>query len=77
MQAKNILVTYVVFPDEDHGFARPTNNIAINAGSENFLAQFLGGRAEPVGGALGGSTAQVRAGVIEGYPSGDGTTAGN
>jgi dienelactone hydrolase len=25
MQAKNIPVTYVVYPDEGHGFARPQN----------------------------------------------------
>jgi dipeptidyl aminopeptidase/acylaminoacyl peptidase len=30
MSAKNIPVTYVVFPDEGHGFARPVNNIAFN-----------------------------------------------
>ena len=32
MAAKNIPVTYVLFPDEGHGFARPVNNIAFNAG---------------------------------------------
>jgi hypothetical protein len=36
-----------VFPDEGHGFARPTNNLAFNAAAENFLAKYLGGRAEP------------------------------
>ena len=66
MKAKNIPVPYVVFPDEGHGFARPVNNIAFNAVAENFLAKCLGGRAEPVGGALAVSTAQVRAGVVEG-----------
>jgi dipeptidyl aminopeptidase/acylaminoacyl peptidase len=40
-------VEYYVFPDEGHGFARPTNNMAFNAASENFLAKYLGGRAEP------------------------------
>jgi dipeptidyl aminopeptidase/acylaminoacyl peptidase len=59
MKAKNIPVTYVVFPDEGHGFARPVNNIAFNAVAENFLAKCLGGRAEPIGTALKGSTAQV------------------
>lgn len=66
MQAKNIPVTYVVFPDEGHGFARPVNNIAFNAVTENFLAKCLGGRAEPVGGALAASTAQVKAGTVDG-----------
>ncbi|MBD8545961.1 S9 family peptidase [Sphingomonas sp. CFBP 8760] len=65
MKAKNIPVTYVVFPDEGHGFARPANNIAFNAVTENFLARCLGGRAEPVGGALTASTAQIKAGGVE------------
>jgi dipeptidyl aminopeptidase/acylaminoacyl peptidase len=68
MQAKNIPVTYVVFPDEGHGFARPANNIAFNAIAENFLAGCLGGRAEPIGDALQGSTAQVKVGA--GYVKG-------
>jgi dipeptidyl aminopeptidase/acylaminoacyl peptidase len=40
-------VEYYVFPDEGHGFARPTNNMAFNAVSEEFLAKYLGGRFEP------------------------------
>jgi dipeptidyl aminopeptidase/acylaminoacyl peptidase len=63
MKAKNIPVTYVVFPDEGHGFARPVNNIAFNAVAENFLAKCLGGRAEPIGGTLKASTAQVQHGA--------------
>ncbi len=59
MKAKGIPVTYVVFPDEGHGFARPVNNIAFNAVAENFLAKCLGGRAEPIGDALKPSSAQV------------------
>jgi dipeptidyl aminopeptidase/acylaminoacyl peptidase len=59
MKAKNIPVTYVVFPDEGHGFARPANNIAFNAVAENFLAKCLGGRAEPIGNTVKASTAQV------------------
>ncbi|TFW27853.1 S9 family peptidase [Massilia horti] len=63
MNAKSIPVTYVVFPDEGHGFARPVNNIAFNAVAENFLGNCLGGRAEPIGAALKGSTAQVKQGA--------------
>ena len=59
MKARNIPVTYVLFPDEGHGFARPVNNIALNAVAENFLQSCLGGRAEPIGGAVKASTAQV------------------
>jgi hypothetical protein len=54
-------VTYVVFPDEGHGFARPQNNIAFNAVAEQFLAGCLGGRAEPYGDALRASTMKVEA----------------
>jgi dipeptidyl aminopeptidase/acylaminoacyl peptidase len=63
MAAKQIPVTYVLFPDEGHGFARPVNNIAFNAVTENFLAQCLGGRAEAIGGTLKASTAQVKHGA--------------
>ena len=47
MKAKNIPVTYILFPDEGHGFARPENNIAFYAASEQFLAK-CAGRAEPM-----------------------------
>ena len=63
MKAKNIPVTYVLFPDEGHGFARPVNNIAFNAVTENFLSQCLGGRAEPIGNTLKASTAQIKHGA--------------
>jgi dipeptidyl aminopeptidase/acylaminoacyl peptidase len=48
MQQKNIPVTYVLFPDEGHGFARPENNLAFFAVTDAFLAQQLGGRSEPL-----------------------------
>ncbi len=63
MQTAGIPVTYVLFPDEGHGFARPTNNIAFNAITENFLATCLGGRAEPISGELEKSTAQIVTGA--------------
>lgn len=63
MKEKNIPVTYIVFPDEGHGFARPVNNIAFNAVAENFLSSCLGGRAEAIGTALAPSTAQVKEGA--------------
>ncbi|HKS25164.1 MAG TPA: S9 family peptidase [Thermoanaerobaculia bacterium] len=54
-------VTYVVYSDEGHGFARPENSIDFNARAENFLGQCLGGRAEPLTGEkIAGSTATVR-----------------
>lgn len=63
MKAKNIPVTYVLFPDEGHGFARPANTIAFNAVTENFLKQCLGGRAEPIGGTVKASSAQILEGA--------------
>nr|WP_205958427.1 alpha/beta fold hydrolase [Qipengyuania sediminis] len=63
MEKADIPVTYVLFPDEGHGFARPVNNIAFNAVTENFLAGCLGGRAEPIGNALAASTAQIVTGA--------------
>jgi dipeptidyl aminopeptidase/acylaminoacyl peptidase len=59
MQAKGIPVTYVLFPDEGHGFARPENNIAFMAVTENFLERCIGGRAEPIGGTVAASSAKV------------------
>jgi dipeptidyl aminopeptidase/acylaminoacyl peptidase len=56
MKAKNLPVTYVVFPDEGHGFARPENSIAFFATAEHFLSRCLGGRAEPYGAAFAGSS---------------------
>jgi dipeptidyl aminopeptidase/acylaminoacyl peptidase len=62
MQEKNIPVTYVLFPDEGHGFARPENRLAFYAAAEAFLARHLGGRYEAIGDAFRGSTIQVPAG---------------
>jgi dipeptidyl aminopeptidase/acylaminoacyl peptidase len=59
MTQHGIPVTYIVFPDEGHGFARPVNSIAFNAVAEQFLGHCLGGRAEPIGEALKASTATV------------------
>ncbi len=62
MEKHSIPVTYVLFPDEGHGFHRPENNIAFNAIAENFLAENLGGRAEEVGDVIGKSTAEIPTG---------------
>ncbi|MBY8823944.1 S9 family peptidase [Sphingomonas colocasiae] len=63
MKAHGIPVTYVLFPDEGHGFARPENNIAFNAIAENFLQACLGGRAEPIGGTVKASSAEIPEGA--------------
>ena len=62
MQAKNLEVTYVVFPDEGHGFYRPENDRAFRAITEAFLARHLGGRLEPIGDDFQGSSHEIRAG---------------
>jgi dipeptidyl aminopeptidase/acylaminoacyl peptidase len=62
MQEKNIPVTYVLFPDEGHGFARPENSMAFNAVTEAFLAEHLGGRFEPIGESFNNSSVKVMAG---------------
>lgn len=60
-------VTYVVYPDEGHGFARPENRTDFNARAERFLGDYLGGRVEPMAGErMPGSTATVR--VVSGKP---------
>jgi dipeptidyl aminopeptidase/acylaminoacyl peptidase len=63
MQKKGIPVTYVLFPDEGHGFARPENSLSFNAVVEAFLSRYLGGRYEPVGNDFKGSTITVPTGV--------------
>lgn len=39
-------VKYLVAPDEGHGFARPINTLAYVTASEDFFAQYLGGRSQ-------------------------------
>jgi dipeptidyl aminopeptidase/acylaminoacyl peptidase len=68
MQERGIPVTYALFPDEGHGFARPENNLAFHALADAFLSVHLGGRAEPLRPAdLAGSTLEAPAGA-EGVP---------
>jgi dipeptidyl aminopeptidase/acylaminoacyl peptidase len=63
MQDKKIPVTYVLFSDEGHGFARPENRLAFYAVTEAFLAKNLGGRYEALGDAFKGSTVAVPTGA--------------
>jgi len=48
LKQRNVPVTYVVFPDEGHGFSKPKNQIAFRAVTEAFLVKHLGGAAEPI-----------------------------
>ncbi|MFQ6026847.1 MAG: S9 family peptidase [Dehalococcoidia bacterium] len=63
MQEKEIPVTYVLYPDEGHGFARPENNLSFFAVGEAFLSRCLGGRYEPVGSDFEGSSVTVPGGA--------------
>ncbi len=63
MQEKEIPVTYALYSDEGHGFARPENRLSFYAVTEAFLAAHLGGRCEPIGNAFVGSTIAVPSGA--------------
>jgi dipeptidyl aminopeptidase/acylaminoacyl peptidase len=52
-------VTYVVYPDEGHGFARPENQLDFFGRVEEFLAKHLGGRAESWA-KMDGATAELK-----------------
>lgn len=68
LRSRGASVTYLLFPDEGHGFTRPENQIALTAITEHFLAQCLGGRAEPFGQSLRSSSLTILYGAsfIEG-----------
>lgn len=63
MKAKKLPVTYVLYPDEGHGFARAPNRTSSYAISEGFLSKCLGGRYESVGNDFDGSSVQVLEGA--------------
>lgn len=48
MISNNIPVTYVLYPDEGHGFVRAENKQSFFAITEKFLADHLNGRLEPI-----------------------------
>jgi dipeptidyl aminopeptidase/acylaminoacyl peptidase len=63
MQSRDIPVTYVLYPDEGHGFVRPVNRLSFYAIAEAFLARHLGGRCEPIGTAFDGASLKIEAGA--------------
>jgi len=46
LRERGIPHTYLVYPDEGHGFKKPENAMAFQAEAERFLAEHLGGRCE-------------------------------
>lgn len=63
MQSKKIPVTYVLYPDEGHGFSGEENRMSFNAVTEAFLSEHLGGRFEPIGDAFDEASLHVPAGA--------------
>lgn len=64
MQEKSIPVTYALYPDEGHGFARPQNSLSFMAVAEAFLSKHLEEeRYEPIGDAVEGASLQVLTGA--------------
>jgi dipeptidyl aminopeptidase/acylaminoacyl peptidase len=59
MRKKNLPVTYVVYTDEGHGFARPQNRLDFYGRVDGFLAEHLGGRHQPFV-EVDGTSAEVR-----------------
>jgi dipeptidyl aminopeptidase/acylaminoacyl peptidase len=49
LRERDVPVTYVLYPDEGHGFRRPENRLSFFAITEAFLARHLGGRLQPLG----------------------------
>ncbi len=48
MRKANKPVTYALYTDEGHGFARPENRLHFFGVAEEFLAKYLGGQFEPI-----------------------------
>jgi len=62
LKRNGIPVTYVVYPDEGHGFVHRQNRLAFYAVAEAFLGDHLGGRVEPVGDDFHGSSITIPTG---------------
>jgi hypothetical protein len=60
MRERGLPVRYLIYPDEGHGFDRPENRLSFNAVTEAFFAEHLGGRCEPPGEDMSGSSMEER-----------------
>ena len=63
MKSRDIPVTYVLYPDEGHGFQKPENNLSFYAVAEAFLAECQGGRFQPLGDDFENSSIQIPHGL--------------
>jgi dipeptidyl aminopeptidase/acylaminoacyl peptidase len=59
MKKHNKPVTYLLYPDEGHDYARKENWISLFAVAERFFHEHLGGRYEPIGNDLSASSVEV------------------
>lgn len=59
LRERKVPVTFVVYPDEGHGFSRAENNMDLYGRIDDFLANCLGGRSEPWK-PVAGSTAELK-----------------
>ncbi|MCC5785970.1 MAG: S9 family peptidase [Phycisphaerales bacterium] len=63
LAGREVEVTYLLFPNEGHGLRTPENMLAFIACAEAFLARHLGGRAEPIRGAVREASVEVLRGA--------------
>ena len=63
MKDKNLPVTYVLYPDEGHGFARPDEPHFVLRHRGRLPGQCLGGRYEPIGNDFKGANLKVLEGA--------------
>jgi dipeptidyl aminopeptidase/acylaminoacyl peptidase len=59
LKEKGVPVTYVLYPDEGGVLDRPADQASFYAIAEAFLGKCLGGRTQPIGDALKGSSTQI------------------
>lgn len=59
LKRRKIPVSYILYPDEGHGFVRQPNRESFNAITEQFLGDCLGGAVEPIGSSFEGSSLKI------------------
>uniref|UniRef100_A0A914UKD9 Prolyl endopeptidase n=1 Tax=Plectus sambesii TaxID=2011161 RepID=A0A914UKD9_9BILA len=69
LKKNHISVTYLLYPNEGHGFLRPENRMSYHALVEKFLSKCLGGRAEPITNEIKASSVQILADSLNQTPS--------